>query len=69
MTTQRISLFDVAKALLIISVFIYHVPAIYVGWIHGTNEVMCWLDGINAKLVNSFFMAASTHASSRPRFN
>ena len=58
MTTQRISLFDVAKALLIISVFIYHVPAIYVGWIHGTNEVMCWLDGINAKLVNSFFMAA-----------
>lgn len=57
MTTKRIALFDVAKAILIISVFVYHVPAIYLGWVHGTNETIGWLDGVNVRLVNSFFMA------------
>ena len=57
MPAQRIPLFDVAKALLIISVFVYHVPAIYLGWMHGANETMGWLDGVNVRLVNSFFMA------------
>lgn len=57
-STQRIAVFDIAKALLILSVFMYHVPAIYLGWLHGTNETMSWLDSVNYKLINSFFMAA-----------
>lgn len=56
--TQRIAVFDIAKALLILSMFIYHVPAIYIGWLHGTNETMNWLDSVNIKLINSFFMSA-----------
>lgn len=55
---KRIPVFDVAKALLIISVFWFHIPQIYLNWYHGTNETLMLINSVNLKSFTSFFMVA-----------
>lgn len=55
---SRIPIFDVAKALLILSVFWLHVPQIYTGWYHGVNATITAIDVANVKLIAPFFMVA-----------
>lgn len=55
---MRIRLFDIAKALLILSVYWYHIPQIYIGWLGGYNETMSLLNNINTCTFVPFFMTA-----------
>lgn len=56
--TKRLPIFDVAKALLILLVFWFHVPQIYIGWYQGTDPTIVAIDTANTKLFVSFFMVA-----------
>ena len=53
---NRIPVFDIAKALLIISVFWFHVPQIYLNWYQGTNEALVAINSVNYIVFVSFFM-------------
>lgn len=55
---KRIPIFDIAKALLVLSVFWGHVPQIYTGWYHGVNATITAIDVANIKLIAPFFMVA-----------
>lgn len=55
---MRIRQFDIAKALLIISVYLWHIPRIYSGWLGGENQTLFLLNTIHQCLFSSFFMAA-----------
>lgn len=56
--TKRMPIFDVAKALLILLVFWFHVPQIYIGWYQGTNETILAINNANLQLFVPFFMVA-----------
>lgn len=55
---MRIRLFDIAKALLIMLVYLWHIPRIYSGWLGGGNQALAALNNVNQCLFAPFFMAA-----------
>ena len=55
---MRIKELDIAKSLLILLLYWFHIPRIYLGWLHETNSVVAAIDDINGKLFTCFFMAA-----------
>lgn len=55
---MRIPIVDIAKCLLIMLVYWFHIPRIYLGWLHGTNSVLMTIDSINSLLFTSFFIVA-----------
>ncbi len=55
---MRIRIFDVAKALLLIMVYWFHIPRIFIGWLHENNDMIVSLDNYNQIAFASFFMPA-----------